>query len=647
MAISQFDIQPENESLANVMKNAPATNNQQWDIQPEQANGSLGQMLPSQGGIANAALQGVATSLGTGLKTLGNAVDGTTTQNIGNKINQLAKQYLPYQPSIANDLANNIGRFAPFLAAPEFGLRDLATSLFGKYAASSGAGALLSRAAIRGALPAEQGATYGLTQTPNNPMGGAESGALTGLTLAQGPAIATKLGGSIMDRLMMSAKPGIQGQISAGLQQTEEATPSNAYQIAAKNYEDLKNKENDAWSNAKSAAANLDTLKQTVPGAPTVNNASYIQAGKDLINQLKSQGSGQATLADKNKNAIDAVTNLITPPEYDDARNIINAGHSTNSFSDLVDHNQALNNIYRQSLNKSGLYSDPALLHAVGNMKGALKNTFNENMQLNNNAPEVQNFKNLWDQANYLTQQRNNIFEHTAMPGGQLGNTVFSKMIRNDTDPIDSSNFINQFLPSKTNQGIGKFSQLSHMLGDVDPNTGIITPKPELAKQYLTNAIYSNAGKTGDFKIAPTLNKYNSLSDMQKGYLHSPEEQQLFQALNAIQNKSSSGGLVKNLASALGPRIAAPVIGALGGAHVGAPGWGAFAGSLGAEALPHIQQAIASNPMIRDELIARATGAPSPLAQKIPQGVKDLYKKALASGVMRAAAIPSFVGGNQ
>lgn len=487
-------------------------------------------------------------------------------------------------PDVYDKMIQGAAQYAPYGAGAEM-----------LPAASASAG-LLSKIAGQGLA----GASYGLTQS-SNPTQGAILGGMTGAGTAGAGSL---VGGGLNmagNFLSQYAAPSLAKGIGNLVDYGSQVNNQTAYQMAKDNLQNnWEPKETTAWNNLKS-------LGQQVDYEPTVNydDSGYTQGLNNQLNNLKNQSQSQSGFARANDDSESML------------QGYINDQHGT--FSDAFSHNQALNKDYQNEITpgKSLPFS------TVNYAKSQLANNIQQNIT-NNGLQST--LGTSWNDANAITQQKNQIFNSVTNPNGGTQISSFSKFVNNNNPASDGSTFVNQYIPKSGAEGTQKMQQFSQMVGD-----------PDYANQVLKSNIFN--GKTdpqGFMKI------YNNLSPNQQNFLFNPDQNSNIQALNTMMSKNPSlfgGSLFKEIWAHSIPSLLA---GAAGGAASSAVTHGIgisdLGYGLGAAALAKGTGLMASKlmglPSMQNMVVNSLTK---------PPGVTGQLVKALAARSTQGLANPSVI----
>lgn len=510
------------------------------------------------------------------LNSLQNMVGaGTFGKNRIGQVPDYSSAYAPQNPNIADKLIQGASQYAPYEAVsaglPLSGLSNLATT----------------------------GAAFGATQS-QNPM----AGALTGAATNTGVGLLGKTADPILNYLSKYAAQGLTKQTGNILDAGKAVSNQQAFDMAKQNYGALSQQEGNAWDNLKQQAAAADATKRytanfapassmpVLPGGPetlsatqmpTFDNSGYVGSLSDQLNKLKQQSGAQSGFARANKDSEKLLQDYI--------------GDQHNTFSDAIQHNQALNQDFQNEIAPG----QPLPFRTVNFAKTNLKNSINQNIQ---NSGLQDTLGSAWNNANQITSQKNQIFNNVVNPKGIEQISTFSTMMNGKNPNADPTSFVNDYLPTSRGDGTQKMQQFSQMVGDQN------TAKNVLKQNYFDKAIQSGTVEPRTF-----LSKYNNLSDDQQGYLFSPQENQTIQALNKI-NQDHPDALSKSQWGGFGHHSIAATLGGILGMSTGHGLWeGLGAGILGGVAANAGLRKLFENPSISNYFVnaltkPAAAGAP-------------------------------------
>lgn len=339
------------------------------------------------------------------------------------------------------------------------------------------------------------GALFGATQTPS-PIAGAGVGAATGgLFGAAGNVISKGLPmlGKVMSKY---AAPGLVKTIKSNLDELKDVNSAIAFDKASSNYNKYQDAENQAWENLQQQTPMVDM-------SPDVkyDDSSYV---KNLNEQLKGykKQAVQSEWREANPDLIDRVEAWKADPH--------------NSFTQAFQHNQALNEGFRREVTPGK--SPP--FAAIKQAKGALLDNIQQNLDKNNLNDSL---GMAWKGANQATANKNRLFNETITPAGKAVPSTFIKYYKGDPNYGDPTNFVKQYLPTSSAEGTQKMQQFSNMVGD-----------EEYAKDVLKSNYFDKTYNEAGINPKSFLSKFNSLSQPQRDYLFSADQQNTIRALNKI-----------------------------------------------------------------------------------------------------------------
>jgi hypothetical protein len=339
------------------------------------------------------------------------------------------------------------------------------------------------------------GTAYGATQS-QNPLSGAITGGLTGAGTEVG---LSALKGALSPLTNWAkqytskfAIPNLFTGIQNFMKGDKDASNQSAFQAASENYKKMQDDEENKWNVAKGYARIADVT----PGIK-FDNSKYVNSLGEHIGDLEKKLSQSPSL--ESKNALYLATHWQNAPH--------------NSFESAMEHNKALNGAYRDSLT-AGVTTPPSTVkYAISNLKDTLK----DNLK-NNGLNET--LKPALDEANAITQKKNQLFHETVSPRGESRPSSFLNFAQNKNPNADPSTFVQDYMPKK-NEGIQKMQQLGEMMGD-----------PNAAKMVIRKNYFQNTPDTKSF-----LKTYGKLAPEQKQYLFDNDERSKISALDtALKN---------------------------------------------------------------------------------------------------------------
>lgn len=400
------------------------------------------------------------------------------------------------------------------------------------FSETGGATALLGDYGLHKALaiPAV-GAGMGAASSPDNPGIGAAFGAgLAGLgAMVPGATrLAANAANAVRGKMLASVLPD---HLATLIDHSNQLNNSDAYSLAVNNFQNAKSAEKNLWDQSTELAKQLDSqgLK--------FNTASYII---NLQNALKTQLPKYANQDDKDlfSSIINDQINKASASTVDPLTLMPKDGLS--KISDALQERKILNNGFSSNLSASGLAKSPVEKDAYGSAINALKSAMNDTVSSNSSNPQVQDFKQIYDQANAKTKENSDIFQKT-VPTSQKGtkSTIFSNAYNNPHFSADPSGFVKDFLPNPSlkNEGTGKFEQFGSIVGDQQKANDLIK------SNYFGNIYKPNNEVNTDL----ILKKYDDLPINQKNFLFSPQEQSMFSTLKNAYNSGAEDGILKNI----------------------------------------------------------------------------------------------------
>jgi len=514
----------------------------------------LQQVMHSPMQMGGDVLAGLATGGNNLNHSIVNAIQSLMgPSQITNKINSILPQqgadfssaFGVNNPGIADKLIQGASQYAPFGAVGEGALAAQGLSkipMMAKLAATGLGGSL-----------------FGATQT-DDPRVGIPLGALAGAGGQLAGMGVGALAKGAVNKISQYAAPGIAKEAISNLDNP--TTNAQAFSIAKNNYDQMSQKEGQAWETAKSQAQQADQS-----GVP-YDNSGYTDALNTELNNLKTQSSRQSALARKNKEAISLIEGGNNSNGY------LNDQH--NSFSDAIEHNQALNADFENEVAPG----QPLPFRTVNFAKSNLRDTLKDNLEQSGLKDTL---GKTWNDANDLTKQKNQIFNEVISPKGKDDYSSFTTYLNGKSPFADRGNFVNDYMPSGSQESLGKMKQLGQMLGDEDLSKMVIK------KNYFDT----------DKGVTPKsyLNNYNNLSPDERNYLFSPEQNQMTQALKNILEKNPDALKAASLGSHLWHGSLQFLLGGAAGHAMGLPFLEAGAGTaLGLNAARAGLQKAFSNP---------------------------------------------------
>lgn len=419
-------------------------------------------------------------------------------------------------PSLQDQIAQGIVQYSPF-AATGAGLVGDASGIAAK-AAGQGLG----------------GMAYGLSQ-PGNPLQNVTKSGLIGAGTEGASNVAgnvlSKVAQPVKNYLTQFAAPGIVDKILSVIKNDSKNTNANAFNVARENYEDTRDSENQKWQALKPFASIADK-------SPDIkyNNSSYVNSLENHASNLKRQSANQSGFNRANKDSIELLEGNNSNNGYLDDKH--------NSFSDAIEHNQALNRDFSNEITPGKSLPFETIKYARKN----LKSNFQNNLSQNGLDPTL---GALWRDANSTTENRIKDFHQVVNNKGVPKNSSFLQFYKNGSDP---SSFVQDYLPTAKNDGTQKMQQFGRMMGNEDYGKSVL-------RQNLFNSENPN-----NF-----LKQYDKLSSEQQNYLFNPDQNNAIQALKKIIKISPNAlGKVSNFQKFVNHAI--PTMFALSAAKHGAGG---------------------------------------------------------------------------
>lgn len=387
---------------------------------------------------------------------------------------------------------------------------------------------LAAKGLIKGAseLPAlgkalrnfETGAAYGATQSDNPYAGGIEGGLINAIlppgigAIVKGvPKAVRGLMDLRLQKQLPYAKPALEENI-AGL-----VKPEGNIGVALR--EQLFNKGKENYQGAKKESANVwNQLREEAATNPTpFQREKYNNLLSKRIEELRRGSEGQEPLEQAAAQSIGYLEKYKNPEKT-----------RLETFEDAVKHNKALNVDYRNEMNPNT--NQPLTQHELDAIKYA-KGSFKEAIAEQLNKPEMENLKNLWENANQSTQNLKETFEQSLTSKGKLGKSTFSRLASLDNEKVDPTAFVREYLPQKGEQGTKRFEQLEKITGD-----------PKLTKQVLMDEIFGKAVTGKHLDGSKFLDRYTELSDKQKDYLFPSTYRKQMDALAELSAREKGTG---------------------------------------------------------------------------------------------------------
>jgi ABC-type iron transport system FetAB ATPase subunit len=402
-------------------------------------------------------------------------------------------QQMGVEPTLQNKLLGGMTQYAPYLTGAN---------------AIAGAGApVLERMAAQGL----GGMGYGATQNAN-PVQGANQGILAapleGATSAARSAL-TPIASGVRNLMSRFAFPAMSDAVNQLSNFGSNISNKAAFLMAKENHDqNYLPQEDTLWKK-------LDQYKTQADQIPNA-----------VFDNTKHQHNMEQHFNDVDENLKHNPDSIQNQDAQKLAYNSWNAPTST--FTDAINHNKVLNSSYRDAITPGSTIPLSSVKYAIKSIKG----TLTDNLQdlKNSDDPNVShfatNFENTINQANESTANRNKLFHEVTTPSGDSGKSTFSNINSNmrsftnqDGSISDSvGNFVNDYIPSSKNDGIGKMQQFSQMVGDSD-----------YAKSVLKKNIFNNQYEPKSF-----LDQYDKLSKQQQEFLFSSGENDQIRAMQKM-----------------------------------------------------------------------------------------------------------------
>jgi hypothetical protein len=456
---------------------------------------------------------------------------------------------------------------------------------------------------------------FGATQTKNPVYGATLSGVSTALSPVVGAAvkgisaIPGAVSSSVKDYLSGYAAPELTNTLNKNLSDIKTINNAQAFQMAKNNLEqNWEPQEQGAWNQAREQA-------QIADQNPNVNfdDSSYMQALKDKMQSQKKISNEQSGEARANADSL----NLL--------QGYANDQHGT--FTDAINHNQALNKDFRNQITPG--VSLP--FNTVNFAKNALGDTFQKNIQANGLQDTLgQAYQN----ANAITQQKNQIFNQLTTAKGNPTYSSFSQLNKTNNPYVDPTGFVRDYIPTSRGDGIQKMQQFSQMVGDPD------TAKNVIKSEYFGNTLTNTKDAVNPSKF---VDQYNKLSPEQQNYLFKPEENQNIQAISQLKDTNPSA----LQESSIGKEIMHSILPALAGLGIGhVTGAGEVLGTMAGVGARQLYNTALTKAMSTPGAQQWATHyLTSPLASSPMPAITGGFMKSL-SKALAPAAINNSNGGN-
>lgn len=446
------------------------------------------------------------------------------------------------------------------------------------------------------ALP---GSVYGATQS-DDPVTGAAIGAITNAGLSGAGA---GIGGSVeagKNYFSKFAAKGLAKNLGEGLASAKTATNQQAFDLAARNHQQISEKENQAWKEV------TDLARQADNAGYKFDNKNYIDSLGQKLDNVQAQSKRQSGFARANDNATDLLQGYI--------------GDQHGTFTDAIEHNKALNKDFQNEITPGKSLPFDIVNYAKRNLNKTLVNNIEDNKLASTLGDALSG-------ANKVTAEKNQLFNQIINPSGNQQISTFSKYLRGGNDFQDPTTFVKDYIPTSRGDGVQKMQQFSKMLGDEGHAKNIIK------MNYFDNALENDSVNAKKF-----IDRYNNLSGDQQSYLFSPNENKSIQALSKILAKNP-GQLDNNSLGTLSHILSTSLLGGATGAGIGHAFGDPVIGTLIGGAAPSAAKAALSKayemPYLQNAAINRLTNS-----QQVPNG--NMLSDALRQ-ILQATATPAAV----
>lgn len=546
------------------------------------------------------------------LGDIGRLTGNTPFVNQMAQLSQNAPQMYGMQnPSLAQNLLMNTARYAPYLVGGE----ALPTT-----------DALASPALQQQVLG---GAAYGATQSqPGNVARGTLSGMTTNLAI---PAIGAAIKGGIgfgLNQFGQNIVPGIAKNLGEALNTNKVMNNAQAFGTAKANADALDGITNDAWTNLKQSAKDLDANVGIQSQNPKItnnlgfDNSSYINNLTQRIGTLSDQSQAQSGFNRAYQQPIGYLQGYLND--------------NTGTFSDAFAHNQALNKDLQSELNpNTNSLKTNDELNQIRFAKNALQSTIQDNLNNISNTPEGAQLQSAWQNANQLTAQKNQIFNQVATPRGGVNKSTFAKIGNNYQQYGSPDSFINDYLPKGNVNGIGRYQQLGQMLGSVNPD-GTITPNQEAANNVIKMNYFNKSLNSNGVDPQSFLTSFNKLTAADQQFLFNPTQLKQISAIQNIADQNKG-----NVVSPFWYHTVPAVLGGIIGHESGAGAFpGAALGYFGAQAGGELASRALQNKTLQNFFVNR-------FANPVTQSSTDSAIPQIASALGRSSITPYTVSGGQ
>jgi hypothetical protein len=397
-----------------------------------------------------------------------------------------------------------------------------------------------------------------------------------GLNLAThglGELIAPSLN-ALKGTLSKYAAGGLTKNVAEDLKSANDISNHQAFEQASNNFKQYNDNEKQAWQDLQNKALDADIGKNI-----NYNDSNYTNALKEKLQNLQSESSRQSSLAAKNNESQNLLSNWV--------------GDTHNSFTDALEHNKSLNAAYEneQTPGKSPPFS--TIKYAIKNLKDNLQDNIQKNGLQDSLGTSL-------DNANNATKIKNQIFGDITSLRGRPQDSSFVAFTNLKSPYNNPGDFVNDYIPKSSTDGIGKMQQFTDMLGDSDMARKVL-------KMNYFKPVY-----TGE-QLNPTafLKKYNNLSDEQQNFLFNDADQKTVDALNKI-NVAHPDAFSKNSTLSTMWHHSFPALLGMGVAHMAGVPWteGAVGGVLGGQALSTALKNIMQTPAMQSRAINFLTNTP-------------------------------------
>lgn len=364
-----------------------------------------------------------------------------------------------------------------------------------------------------------QGIAYGLTQS-EHPIKAATVGALLnpGMgAIAEGAIGGLKeLGPAVINKLATYAGPGLKKQMAKLLSSNSESLAKDALNATKQNYAKSQAEESELWGKSKELAAKAPFGFDRDP---------YVNALQDRLKELGGASDRQAAFKTEYAQPIKHLEGFLPKGEASAAGGT--GGSTYNDLPTALEHMQSVNKAYRNSFNPNtnSLKTNDELAQ-IDFARGAMKSTLKDQLK----KPGLEELNESWTSANKKTSEIKNIFESAIGPDGKIGKSTFSRMV-NNPNSVETTTFMDDYIPPKGEEGIERFQQLEKMTGD-----------PVLTKEALRNRIFGPSVNAQELNAAPFLTKFDNLSKSQQEYLFDQPQINQIKALNKLWQNSKGKG---------------------------------------------------------------------------------------------------------